>query len=502
MYIIRPVPINDTRLISSNVAEDDYPEYAPATTYATDDIVIVIEPNVHTIYKSLEDANTGNYPPLFTDKWENIGTVNRWKAFNEKIAEQTVSGITPDILDDDCSSLDDWTEVSGSGGEGIEIDTGQFRFYGADPPDTITINRTFDTVPDQFTIEVIATMDTLNTGPGPENGGFELFFWDTTWRLFIVWGTAGLYIDDTAGTSFYLKVSDVEMDVEHKWRFQVDKTIASASTIAVYLDDVYVTTEYCGLAIAPAPETYGKFELKLLGESPITPEVHVNSIKIGTGLGAFSSAADITYTIAPGDYTDSIAILNLDATSVNITVDDPVEGEVYNENTSLVQNVAIDNWYDYFFSPIVFATDLVKIDFAASDLPNYPDAEITITISNTAGPAKVGLIVIGKKFEIGSLEYGARAGITDYSTVSVDTYGVASIIPRDYAKRMTCTLLVKNLARDEIARQMTLHRTTPVVWVGSERAALYIIYGIYKNHEFDWINNRHSKMELEVLGYV
>ena len=61
MKIIRPLLITDALFTSSNMSEDDHPEYAAGTTYAVDDLVIVLA--THRIYKSLIDANTGSYPP-------------------------------------------------------------------------------------------------------------------------------------------------------------------------------------------------------------------------------------------------------------------------------------------------------------------------------------------------------------------------------------------------------------------------------------------------------
>jgi len=43
MKIIRPLAITDAVLISSNVPENDYPPYAPGTTYALGTRVVVLD---------------------------------------------------------------------------------------------------------------------------------------------------------------------------------------------------------------------------------------------------------------------------------------------------------------------------------------------------------------------------------------------------------------------------------------------------------------------------
>lgn len=88
MKIISPVEVDNTILVSSNVSEDDYAEWASGTTYNTGDNVIVIG-TTHKAYESLVDSNTGNDPT--TDdgtNWLELGATNRWKAFDQKISDQ------------------------------------------------------------------------------------------------------------------------------------------------------------------------------------------------------------------------------------------------------------------------------------------------------------------------------------------------------------------------------------------------------------------------------
>lgn len=87
MKVIAPVAITDVILTASNVAEADHPEWSAATTYAKGDRVIVLA--THRIYESAIASNTGNDP--VTDSganWIEISATNRWKAFDQKIADQ------------------------------------------------------------------------------------------------------------------------------------------------------------------------------------------------------------------------------------------------------------------------------------------------------------------------------------------------------------------------------------------------------------------------------
>lgn len=68
----------------AEVGEACPPEYASSTTYSIGDRVIVVA--THKVYESLQDSNTGNYPPdnLEGDApyWMEIGATNPWRAFD------------------------------------------------------------------------------------------------------------------------------------------------------------------------------------------------------------------------------------------------------------------------------------------------------------------------------------------------------------------------------------------------------------------------------------
>lgn len=86
MQIIKPVTVTDSILVSSNITEDDYAQWASGTTYSIGNKVIVL--STHKIYESLTNSNLGNDPT--TDdgtNWLDIGATNRWRAFDQKIGD-------------------------------------------------------------------------------------------------------------------------------------------------------------------------------------------------------------------------------------------------------------------------------------------------------------------------------------------------------------------------------------------------------------------------------
>ena len=84
MKIVRPVPITDANLSSSNVAENDYPAWSNTTAYSLGERAI--RTATHEIYESLvagSGTNTGHTPETSPDQWLDVGATNKWKMFDE-----------------------------------------------------------------------------------------------------------------------------------------------------------------------------------------------------------------------------------------------------------------------------------------------------------------------------------------------------------------------------------------------------------------------------------
>ncbi len=119
--------------------------------------------------------------------------------------------------------------------------------------------------------------------------------------------------------------------------------------------------------------------------------------------------------LAPG-LNDSIALLNMEATSVSLVVTDQVEGEVYNETINLISDRAVIDWFSYFFEDIgSLTTDIVRLN-----MPLYTSASLTMTISYPGGTAKIGGIIIGKKKYLGTTRIPPASAFTDYSKKNAD----------------------------------------------------------------------------------
>lgn len=186
-----------------------------------------------------------------------------------------------------------------------------------------------------------------------------------------------------------------------------------------------------------------------------------------------SQALTLSYRITPGQVVNAVAVLNCYADSVRIRVVDPAEGTVYDKTTSLLGNLRRAGWYDWFFSRRVRKSQVVALD-----LPSYYGADILVDVAVASGEASMGVLMIGYQQAMGDgVQYGARAGITDYSRKTVNQWGDTELIELAYAKRASFSLRVKNSEIDALQEQLAELRATPCLWVGVERYACMSVFG-------------------------
>jgi len=149
---------------------------------------------------------------------------------------------------------------------------------------------------------------------------------------------------------------------------------------------------------------------------------------------------------------------------------------VYDSTYSLTYTDGIDNWYSYFFEPILRKRDNVEID-----MPHYSDPIIDITLTGTGELIACGACIIGTRFDIGGTQYGAQSGIDNYSIKIRDDFGSYNILERAFSKRADFTSWVNNGRIGAVQDILSDYRATPIVYIGEESLTNTIIYGFYKD---------------------
>jgi hypothetical protein len=206
-------------------------------------------------------------------------------------------------------------------------------------------------------------------------------------------------------------------------------------------------------------------------------------------------AESFSVTLAPG-LVDSLALLDLDATTVTVTLTDPVEGQVYSETIDLSMQSYINNAWDYFFEPIILDDTVVLLG-----LPPYGAAQIEITISNPGDTAKLGTLIVGPQKDLGLTRYQPSIGIVDYSKKEVDAFGNYVVVKRAFSKKMSTQMMIENTYVDFLHRTLAEYRATPVCWVGADAGfSSMVIYGFYKSFDILIEGPETSTCNLEVEG--
>lgn len=195
-------------------------------------------------------------------------------------------------------------------------------------------------------------------------------------------------------------------------------------------------------------------------------------------------------------YVDKIAFLNIDCISINVTMDDATDGEVYNVTKSGIDSSAILDYYDYCYEPITRLNDLLF-----EDLPKYPNAEITVTITTGTGQtALCGLCCAGQSFDAGITRVGMQLGIQDYSRKTIDDYGNAALIEGNYSRKMNLMVVVPKSKVDSLHQLLASYRATPAVYIGHDSVGASFVFGKFNDFNIEIPYPRHALCSIEIEG--
>lgn len=205
-------------------------------------------------------------------------------------------------------------------------------------------------------------------------------------------------------------------------------------------------------------------------------------------------ATGIDVTIEPAGRVDSLALLNVSAATVRIVINDGAS-DVYDQTYSMISASGVNNWYSYFYEPIVRRTDLI-----ITDIPLISSADIRIIAADGGGSCAIGAVIAGLSRILGSTAAGAGVGITDYSVKSADDFGNYTITERAFARKGSFRILLDASASDEVYRILSTYRATPVLYIGSDEYLSAVIYGFFRDFNIELAYPLHHLCSLEVEG--
>jgi hypothetical protein len=207
-------------------------------------------------------------------------------------------------------------------------------------------------------------------------------------------------------------------------------------------------------------------------------------------------ATQIVTTLQSPTVVNSMAFLNVEATTIEVTMTDAVEGVVYDETFNMTSYSGIQDWYAYFFEPIIR-----KDQLAITNLPPYANASIEVTI-NANADAKIGALVMGQFADLGLSQHGASLSIIDYSTKTTDAQGRVTITDGPYADKMEVDVILDTSKIGQANATLSSLRTTPAVWIAEDNNDDLVIYGYYREFDIILSNPTISRISLEIEGLV
>ena len=212
-----------------------------------------------------------------------------------------------------------------------------------------------------------------------------------------------------------------------------------------------------------------------------------------------SRTGGIEFTLTPNQIINGIALLNVNASTVRVVMNDPVEGVVYDNTKELRSSSNVNDYFSYFFAPLL-SENLETAIFL--DLPSKPTATITVYVSSGAGLAEVGEVVYGVQSVVGRTNYGTAIGITSYSRKDTDEFGKVTVVKRKNSKYADYDIDIDNNNLASVQRLFSEIDSVPCVFIGNPDMEELVVYGFYKEFKATISFPTVSKCTLRVEGLI
>lgn len=186
-------------------------------------------------------------------------------------------------------------------------------------------------------------------------------------------------------------------------------------------------------------------------------------------------ATNLSYTFRFGQTCGAVAAIGLeDVQRVTVTVTDPTAGEVYKKSMNVGRSITRSSWYLWHYGP----REATGILGYFTDLPDYPQATITVDIAGSAG-MKITHLIAGSVQEWGMcVELGAAIEFEDYSVKKRDEYGNLKLIPRQVIRETTMSIPIMRREIDGFTKFIQDRSAKPTFFIGSSDIESLNTFGV------------------------
>ncbi len=215
-------------------------------------------------------------------------------------------------------------------------------------------------------------------------------------------------------------------------------------------------------------------------------------------------ASPLTVVITPGQRINTVGLAGLAANQVQISATSVLVGGAVYPNAFSASSTGIfdlttrivNDGYDYAFEPFSTMPSMVVFD-----LPPYSDIIVTLVISATSGNVKCGSCVMGTYIYLGDSQYGASNDGMNFSSVTRDLYGNATLVPRRTLPKTDQKLSVDAARVNKVKAARVLLNAKPALWTGLDDSTnsyfdMLTILGIYNKFTISAVHNGVAEVTL------
>ncbi|AHE94360.1 hypothetical protein [Campylobacter fetus] len=157
------------------------------------------------------------------------------------------------------------------------------------------------------------------------------------------------------------------------------------------------------------------------------------------------------------------------------------------------------NWWEYFYAATKYLRTIsLPVDTRTQDL--------SFSITPINGFARLGMLMLGKRRYIGQTLSGAKSGLVDYSRVTKDAWGNATIIPGKTAKTAECSVVIETQDIDYIRDLISKLAGIPTVYLLDDNInkniGAFTVYGMLKDFSISTVSQEKSELNLLIEGLI
>lgn len=213
-----------------------------------------------------------------------------------------------------------------------------------------------------------------------------------------------------------------------------------------------------------------------------------------------TTATDTLTVVLVTGLLDSVALVGVVAQTARVVVRDGPGGIIFFDQTlPFVGDIPTD-WYAYFF----YDENTARTIGLCQNIPPYQSSVLEVTLTGI-GTVALGGLLFGLSFFLGDTQYGASAGIIDFSRKTTSLTGVTTFAQGAYSKRLTAELVLDKAQTNRVQRTLYSLRARPCVWVGSDATDLEeatVVYGFYRDFRATILYFTHTLYSLEIEGLI